>query len=288
MKEDDARALLAGIIPGRLDQPVRDRIIGETRGNPLALLELSRGISAAQLAGGFGLPTAANLPAQIEDHYLGRVRALPEPTQHLMLLAAADPVGDASLLWRAAQSLGIEPWAAEPAEADQLLEIRASGAVSPSAGEISGLPRRVDDRSAGRSRRPGHRHRPRGRSRSAGLASSPRGQWPGRRGGRRVTPSGQRGRAPWRDRRGRRVLGMGGQCSPLTPGRERGGRSLPAGAKFEAGDFPAAESLLATADAGPLDELGRAQVERMRAQIAFDLRRGSDAPGAASPCRPTA
>ena len=91
---------------------MRDRIIGETRGNPLALLELSRGITAALLAGGFGLPKAADLPAQIEDHYLGRARALPESTQHLMLLAAADPVGDAALLWRAAQSLGIEPWAA--------------------------------------------------------------------------------------------------------------------------------------------------------------------------------
>ncbi len=73
LNEEDARALLATIIPGPRDQLVRDRIIGETRGNPLALLELSRGITAELLAGGFGPPKAADLSAQIEDHYLGRV-----------------------------------------------------------------------------------------------------------------------------------------------------------------------------------------------------------------------
>ena len=107
LAEEDARALLATVIPGRLDDRVRDRIVAETRGNPLALLELSMGMSAAGLAGGYGIPTADDLPRQIEDHYVGRAAALPEATRRLMLLAAADPVGDAALVWRAAQVLGI-------------------------------------------------------------------------------------------------------------------------------------------------------------------------------------
>src|SRR6476660_5657544 len=97
---DDARALLAAVIPGRIDDRVRDRLVAETRGNPLALVELTRGRSAGELAGGFALPGEETLPSQIEDHYRRRIAALPEATQQLMLLAAADPVGDATLLWR--------------------------------------------------------------------------------------------------------------------------------------------------------------------------------------------
>ena len=123
LDEEDARTLLASVIPGRLDERVRERIVAETRGNPLALLELPRGMNAAELAGGFALPDAVGLPGRIQDHYLRRVGALPETTQRLMLLAAADPVGDATLLWRAARTLGIDRGAAEVAIREQLLEI---------------------------------------------------------------------------------------------------------------------------------------------------------------------
>src|SRR4051812_16725184 len=105
LQDDDARALLSSVIPGRLDDRVRDRLVAETRGNPLALVELPRGRSTGGLAGGFGLPGAGTLPSQIEDHFRQRIAALPESTQRLMLLAAADPVGDATLLWRAAATL---------------------------------------------------------------------------------------------------------------------------------------------------------------------------------------
>src|SRR3954451_6000317 len=125
LQDDDARALLSSVIPGRLDDRVRDRLIAETRGNPLALVELPRGRSIGELAGGFAPPGAGTLPSQIEDHFRQRMAALPEATQRLMLLAAADPVGDATLLWRAAASLGVERQAAEPAAAEQLLEIGA-------------------------------------------------------------------------------------------------------------------------------------------------------------------
>src|SRR5215213_4940992 len=125
LHEQDARALLASAVPGRLDGRIRDRIIAETRGNPLALLELPRRMTAAELAARFELPAARHLPGHIEDHYLRRAGELPEATQRLMLLASADPMGDATLVWRAGQRLEIETSALGPAEDAQLLEIGA-------------------------------------------------------------------------------------------------------------------------------------------------------------------
>src|SRR5262249_48619507 len=110
--------------PGRLDEHVRDRIIAETGGNPLALLELFRGMSTAELAGGFGLPDT-DLPTQIEEHYLGRLGRLPDDTRRLMLVAAADPVGDATRVWRAARELGVARGAAGRAAGARLMEIPA-------------------------------------------------------------------------------------------------------------------------------------------------------------------
>ncbi len=120
---EDARALLARAIPGRLDDDVRERIVAETRGNPLALLELPRHESAAELAGGFDVRVAGGLPAHLEQHFKRRVETLPDETQRLMLIAAADPVGDPTLVWRAAEALGIGPDALQPAEDARLLEI---------------------------------------------------------------------------------------------------------------------------------------------------------------------
>ena len=126
LEEDDARALLERAVRGPLDERVRDRIVAETRGNPLALLELTRTMSAAEWAGGFVLPAARDVPAHIEDQYVRRVRALPDATQRLVLLAAADPLGDAPLVWRAAERLGIETSALAAAERAELLEIGAA------------------------------------------------------------------------------------------------------------------------------------------------------------------
>jgi len=123
LADDDARALLEAVVPGRLDERVRDRIVEETRGNPLALLELYGSVGPAQLAGGFALPDAGNVVDRIGDQYRRRIAALPDATRRLMLLAAADPVGDATLVWRAAQTLGLEREALEPASTEQLLEI---------------------------------------------------------------------------------------------------------------------------------------------------------------------
>jgi hypothetical protein len=114
-REDDARALLEAALAGPLDARVRDLIIAETRGNPLALLELPRGLSPAELAGGFGLPAAAPLTGRIEDSFARQLEALPDRIRRLVQLAAADSSGDGALVWRAAGRLGIGVQAAGPA-----------------------------------------------------------------------------------------------------------------------------------------------------------------------------
>jgi hypothetical protein len=105
--EADARALLEAALPGPIDARVRDQIVAETRGNPLALLELPRGLTVAELAGGFGLPAVVPLAGRIEESFGRRVGALPHQTRRLLLLAAADPSGDPALVWRAAARLGV-------------------------------------------------------------------------------------------------------------------------------------------------------------------------------------
>ncbi len=123
LTETDARALLRAVVPGRLDERVRDRIIAETHGNPLVILELARRTPEAELGGGFADSTKGSLSDQLQSHYVRRVEALPEQTQCLMLLAAADPTGNETLLWRAARSLGLDHDAANAAQAQQLLEM---------------------------------------------------------------------------------------------------------------------------------------------------------------------
>src|SRR3954449_4444297 len=119
LAEEDACALLATVIPGRLDERVRDRLVSETHGNPLAILELLRGLAATQLPGGFGVPEGHALRGRIEQSFQRRLDALPEDARLLLLVAAAEPVDDPLLLWRAAERLGLP--AAPAAEAEELL-----------------------------------------------------------------------------------------------------------------------------------------------------------------------
>jgi DNA-binding CsgD family transcriptional regulator len=277
LEEEDARGLLATVIPGPLDEQVRHRIVAETRGNPLALLELPRGMSAAELAGGFALPNTGSLPRHIENHYQRRLGSLPDATRRLLLLAAADPVGDATLLWRAAGTLGIQRDAAEPAATEQLLEIGAEVRFRHP------LVRSAIYRAAAApDRRAAH---------SALAAASDAETDPDRRAWHRAHAA----IAPDEDvaselsRSASRAQARGGiaaaaafleRAVSFTPDpTERASRALSAArAKAAVGDHAAAESLLAIAEVGPLDRLGRAHVQRLRAQMAFDLRRGSDAP----------
>jgi hypothetical protein len=123
--EEDARALLDSTLPGRLDERVHERIIAETHGNPLALLELPRGLTPAELAGGFAVPDARPLTDRIERSFLRRLEHFPVETRRLLLTAAAEPFGDVSLLWRAANQLGLGPEAAAPAEDATFIELGA-------------------------------------------------------------------------------------------------------------------------------------------------------------------
>src|SRR6516162_956678 len=123
VREGDARALLSSAVRFKLDEAVRDRIIAETRGNPLALLELPRGLTASQLAGGFGLLAAQALTGRIEESFIRRLELLSDDARRLLLVAAAEPTGDPLLLWRAAGRLGLGPADAEAAEAEGLVAI---------------------------------------------------------------------------------------------------------------------------------------------------------------------
>jgi DNA-binding CsgD family transcriptional regulator len=125
LPERDARALLDSALAGPLDARVRDQIVAETQGNPLALLELPRGLTPAELAGGFGLPGAAALPGRIEESFRRQLAVLPAPARRLMLLAAADPSGDPVLLRRAAGRLGLPVQVAVPVVEAGLVEFGA-------------------------------------------------------------------------------------------------------------------------------------------------------------------
>jgi hypothetical protein len=118
----DARALLDAELTVPLDSWVRDQLVAETCGNPLALLEWPRALTTAQWVGGFGLPGAVRLPGGVAEGFRRRLDGLPEPTRRLLLIAAADPLGDAGLVWRAAARLGIDAEAAVPAVEDDLVE----------------------------------------------------------------------------------------------------------------------------------------------------------------------
>jgi hypothetical protein len=125
LPDSDARQLLTSVVLGRLDQRVADQLVAEARGNPLALLELPRGLAPADLAGGFGLPEALSLEGRIEDRFMQRLEALPPDTRRLLLVVAADPTGDPALVWRAAARLGLTDPAVERLADADLAEIGA-------------------------------------------------------------------------------------------------------------------------------------------------------------------
>ncbi|MGW3039818.1 ATP-binding protein [Kitasatospora sp. NPDC001159] len=139
--ESDARALLAAAVRAPLDERVRDRILAEARGNPLALVELPRTAGLAGMAGGFAQPDS--VPAVIEQSFRSRLELLPPAARLLVTVAAADPIGDPGLLWRAAEFLGID--AAAAAESCALVEfgtrIRFSHPLARSAAYRAATPR---------------------------------------------------------------------------------------------------------------------------------------------------
>src|SRR6201995_4538939 len=273
----DARSLLVSVIPGRLDDGVAHQLLAETRGNPLALLELPRGLTAAQLAGGFGLPGALSLSGRIEQTYRGRLEALSGQSQQLLLVAAAEAVGDQGLLWRAAERLGITGAALEPAEAAGLIEIDERGGFGHP------LVRSAIYRWA----TPEQRRRV-----HWALAEATDAQVdPDRRAWHLAEAAGapDEGVATELERAAGRAQARGGlaaaaafleRASGLTPQPARRAQRALAAAqtKFEAGALDDALALLATADVGQLEAIQRARVNLLRGQIAFAAQRGGDAP----------
>ncbi|MCW2976553.1 MAG: ATP-dependent transcriptional regulator, MalT-like, LuxR family, partial [Actinomycetia bacterium] len=273
----DARALLESVLVARLDDPVFERIIAETGGNPLALIELPRGLTPGQLAGGFGLPAALPLSSGIEQSFTRRLARLPRDARRLLLLAAAEPVGDPSLLWRAAQQLGIPETAAHAAESERLLTVDGAvvfrhplvrsavyGAAEPS------------------ERREAHR--------ALADATDPRID-PDRRAWHRAqaTSAPDEEVATELERSAARAQARGGfaaaaafleRAATLTPEPVRRSQRalIAAQTKFRAGALDDALALLSSADAGTLDDLDRVKIDLLRAQIAFVSTHGRDAP----------
>jgi DNA-binding CsgD family transcriptional regulator len=277
LAEGDARELLESVLTGPLDPRVRDRIIADTHGNPLALLELTTGLPPAQRTGGFGLPGAVPLDGRIEESFGRQLEALPAQTRRLLQLAAADPSGDPVLMWRAAGRLAIGAGAARPAEEAGLGQfgarvrfrhplVRSAAYRSASVQtrqELHGALAEVTDPAVDPDRRAWHR---------AQAAPGPDEEVATELeqcAGRAQRRGGLAAAAAFLER----SAGL-----TLDPAR-RAQRALAAAqAKHQAGALDAALFLLAMAQAGPLDELASARVDLLRGQIAFASGLGSDAP----------
>ncbi len=276
LEEEDARALLDSVLTGPLDARVRDRIVAEARGNPLALLELPRGLTPEQLAGGFGLPGAGPLSGRIEGSFRRQIDALPDRTRRLLQLAAADPSGDPLLVRRAAGLLGIPVQVEASAVEAGLVEfggrvlfrhplVRSAAYRSASLRERQEMHRALaeaTDPDADPDRRAWHR---------AQAAPGPDEEvaaelehWAGRaqaRGGLAAAAA------------------FGERAALLTPDPGRRAHRLLAAARAsrDAGELDAALRLLVAVEAGEPDARQPAEVERLRGLIASDQRRESDA-----------
>jgi DNA-binding CsgD family transcriptional regulator len=273
----DARTLLESELSGPIDARVRELIIAEARGNPLALLELPRGLTSEELAGGFGFPTALPLSGSVEESFRRRVAALPEEAQRLLLLAAADPTGDPALVQRAAARLGLAAAAAVLAAESGLAEfglrvqfrhplVRSAVYWSASAQnrkEAHQALAEVTDPLLDPDRRAWHLAQA-----TSGLDDD-------------VAAELERSAARAQARGGLAAAGAFLQrAATLTvdPAR-RAARALAAAqAKVQAGAPGAARDLLAMAEAGPLNDLELAHAQLLRARLAYATSRGSDAP----------
>jgi DNA-binding CsgD family transcriptional regulator len=277
LAEPDARVLLDSVLTGSLDARVRDQIVAETRGNPLALLELPRGRTADELAGGFAIPRGTAVASTVEADFRRRSAALPGQTQRLLLLAAADPTGDPALVWRAARRLGIAPAAAAAAtdeglaEFDSRIRFRHPLARSVSYWSASGAERQRVHRALAEETDP--------------TLDPDRRSWHLAQ----ASPGPDEDVADELERSAGRAQARGGLAAAgallqrsvaltLDPGK-RAQRALAAAiTQFQAGAFESTVELLDLAEGGPLGELDKARIALVRAQLAFVLNRGGEAP----------
>jgi len=277
LPEDDARALLDSALAGPIDARVRDQIVAETQGNPLALLELPRGLTPAELAGGFGLPGAAPLSGRIEESFRRQLQALPAEARRLLLVAAAEPYGELPVVWRAAERLGIRIQAATPALEAGLVEfgtrvrfrhplLRSATYRMASVADrqaVHSALAEATDAEAAPDRRAWHR---------AKAAAGPDEE---------VAAELERSADRAQARGGLAAAAAFLERSVLLtadPAR-RAERTLAAArANLQAGAFGAAAELVADAEAGSLDEMQSARADLLRGEIVFASGMGSDAP----------
>ncbi|MFL5841475.1 MAG: AAA family ATPase [Thermoleophilaceae bacterium] len=277
LRDSDARQLLASVVPGRLDQRVADQLVADARGSPLALLELPRGLTPAELAGGFGLLVALPLEGRIEDRFLQRLEALPGDTERLLLVAAADPTGDPALVWRAAARLGRTGAALDPLAGAALIEIGARvrfrhplvrsavyrAAAPDERRRVHAALAEATDPLVDPDRRAWH---------LAAATADPDESVAGeleRAAGRAQARGGLAAAGAFLER-----------AAALTPDPVRRAQRALAAAqtKYEAGALDDALALLASAETWGVDDLQHARVDLLRAQIAFAVQRGGDAP----------
>ena len=276
LSDSHARSLLLGNVHGPLDAAVTDRIIAESHGNPLALLELPRTWRAADLAGGFGLPDSPPVASKIELSYGYRLLLLPSDTQLLVLTAAAEPLGDPVLLRRAADALGIEMAAADPAVDAGLLQVRGRvefahplvrsaayhAATTADRHRVHRALAEATDAQTDPDRRAGH------------VARAPSG--PDEEVAAELERSASRAQARAGLAAAAAFLTRATELTPLPAPRTP--RALAAAfANVQAGAFDTAGTMLTIAGAGPVDELQRAQIDLARAQMAFASSRGNEA-----------
>jgi DNA-binding CsgD family transcriptional regulator len=274
LSKSDAGRLLDSVVKGPLDPRVRDRIIAETRGNPLALLELPRAWTTAELADGF--ERSDPLISRIEEGFIRRLSALPSDTQCLLVVAAAEPLGDATLLWRAAAILELDPNAGDAAQAAGLIQfgarvrfrhplVRAAAYRSASTEarqEVHRALAEATDATVDPDRRAWHR---------AQATQSPDEE---------IAAELERSAARAQSRGGllaaAALLERAARLSP-DPARRAERELAAAWRKRGGGALDAALALLAAVEAGPPDALRAAKAEHLRGQIALDQRRAADA-----------
>ena len=277
LPEADARALLDSALTGPLDTRVRDQILAETHGNPLALLELHRGLTPQQLAGGFGLTGAMRLSGGVEESFRRRFDVLPVHSRRLLLIAAADPVGDQALVWRAAAKLGVGAEAAAPATEAGLVEfgtrvrfrhplVRSTvygSALAQERQKVHAALAEVTDPQLDPDRRAWHRAH--------------------------AVPGPDEAVAAELERSADRAQARGGVAAgaafleratmlTLDPTRRTERALAAASANLQAGAFDAVRHLLSVAEAGAITDMQQARIDLIGADLAFVTNRGSDAP----------
>ena len=276
LRNGDARALLGSTLRFKLDEHVLDRVIAEVHGNPLALLELPRGLTPTQLAGGFGLPEAQAVTGRIQESFVRRVSAVSDDARRLLLLAAAEPTGDPLLLLRASEHLGVVVSAVD-AETDELL------VLSPRVTFRHPLVRSAVYRTVSlQDRRAAHR---------ALAAATDSALDPDRRAWHLAAAAAGPDEevASELEASAGRAQARGGAATAAAflqravaltadPGRRADLALAAAQASLQAGAFDAALGLLATSETGPLDDVQLARVDLLRGQIAFASGAASDAP----------